>query len=278
MAGMAVQMLHHVMRVLPELRYQPTLKHLTVRLGTDLVADTAHAMLVWEPKRVVPTYAVPQRDVSASVTPTASPGATAMSPVSLGDGPPVLDPRTGFGAHTTGGESLDVHTENRKAANAAFRPDDPDLADYLLLDFDAFEWWEEDQPIVGHPQDPFHRIDVRASSKLIRLEHRGVVLAESDRPQVLFEAAFPMARYYLPRHDVNVDLESSALVTVCAYKGTATHYTAAAAGQELPDIAWSYEDPLLDASGVKGLISFYQERLDVFLDGKPVERPRTPWS
>jgi len=51
-----------------------------------------------------------------------------------------------------------------------------------------------------------------------------------------------------------------------------------AAGQELPDIAWSYEDPLLDATGVKGLISFYQERLDVFLDGKPVERPRTPWS
>ena len=60
MAGMAVQMLHHVMRVLPELRYQPTLKHLTVRLGTDLVADTAHAMLVREPKRVVPTYAVSQ--------------------------------------------------------------------------------------------------------------------------------------------------------------------------------------------------------------------------
>ena len=185
---MALQMLHHVMRVLPELRFQPTLKHLTVRLDGDLVADTAHGMLVWEPKRVVPTYAVPQRDVSASVTPTASPGATAMSPVSLGDGPPVLDPRTGFGAHTTGGESLDVHTEHRKSANAAFRPDDPDLADYLLLDFDAFDWWEEDQPIMSHPQDPFHRVDVRASSRLFRLERHGVVLAGSDWPQLLFEA------------------------------------------------------------------------------------------
>ena len=275
---MAVQLLHHVMRVLPELRFRPTLKHLTVRLGSELVAQTGHAMLVWEPKRVVPAYAVPQRDVSASLTPRASAGATAMAPVSLGDGPPVLDPRTGFGAHTTGGEALDVVTGSALAANAAFRPDDPDLAGYLLLDFDAFDWWEEDQPIMGHPQDPFHRIDVRASSRLVRLEHRGVILAESDRPQLLFEGAFPMARYYLPRHDVKVDLEPSALVTVCAYKGRATHYTAVAAGQELPDIAWSYEDPLLDATGVKGLISFYQERLDVFVDGRPVERPRTPWS
>jgi uncharacterized protein (DUF427 family) len=94
---------------------------------------------------------------------------------------------------------------------------------------------------------------VRASSRLVRLEHHGVVLAESDRPQLLFEAAFPMARYYLPRHDIRVDLEPSALVTVCAYKGRATHYTVVAAGQELTDIAWSYEDPLLDATGVKGL-------------------------
>jgi len=278
MTGMAVQMLHHLMRVLPELRYQPTLKHLTVRLGADLVADTAHGMLVWEPKRVLATYAVPQRDVSASLTPSVSGGATAMTPVVLGDGPPVLDPRTGFGAHTAGGESLDVHTAHRLAANAAFRPDDPDLAGYLLLDFDAFDWWEEDQPIMGHPQDPFHRVDVRASSRLVRLEHHGVVLAESERPQLLFEAAFPMPRYYLPRHDIRVELKTSARVTVCEYKGSATHYTADVAGQELPDIAWSYEDPLLDATGVKGLIAFYQERLDMFLEGKPIERPRTPWS
>ena len=119
---------------------------------------------------------------------------------------------------------------------------------------------------------------MRASSRVVRLEHHGVVLAESNRPHMLFEAAFPMARYYLPRHDIRVDLEPGALITVCAYKGEATHYTVVAAGQELPDIALSYEDPLLDATGVKGLISFYRERLDVFLDGKPVERPRTPWS
>ncbi len=278
MSVMAVQMLHHVMRVLPELRYLPTLKHLTVRLGSALVADTAHAMLVWEPRRVVPTYAVPQRDVSASLVPAADRSGDTVNPVALGEGPPVLDPSSGFGAHTTGGESLDVIVGSATAANAAFRPEDPDLDGYLLLDFSAFDWWEEDQPIVSHPQDPFHRVDVRASSRLVRLEHQGVVLAESDRPQMLFEAAFPMARYYLPRHDVRVELLPSPLVTVCAYKGRATHYTAVVGGQELPDIAWSYTDPLLDATAVKGLISFYQERLDVFVDGRPVERPRTPWS
>jgi uncharacterized protein (DUF427 family) len=278
MAGMAVQMLHHVMRVLPELRYLPTLKHLTVRLGPALVADTSHAMLVWEPRRVVPTYAVPQRDVSASLVPAADRSGDTVNPVALGEGPSVLDPSSGFGAHTAGGESLDVIAGSATAANAAFRPEDPDLDGYLLLDFSAFDWWEEDQPIVSHPQDPFHRVDVRASSRLVRLEHQGVLLAESDRPQMLFEAAFPMARYYLPRHDVRVELLPSSLVTVCAYKGRATHYTAVVGGQELPDIAWSYTDPLLDATGVKGLISFYQERLDAFVDGRPIERPRTPWS
>jgi len=278
MAGMAVQMLQHVMRVLPELRYQPTLKRLTVRLGPALVADTVQAMLVWEPKRVVPTYAVPQRDVSASLIPAADRSGDTVNPVALGNGPAVLDPSSGFGAHTTGGESLDVIAGSATAGNAAFRPDDPDLAGYLLLDFTAFDWWEEDEPIVSHPQDPFHRVDVRASSRLVRLEHHGVVLAESDRPHMLFEAAFPMARYYLPRQDIRVELLPSTLVTVCAYKGSATHYTAVVDGHELPDIAWSYEDPLLDATAVKGLISFYQERLDVFVDGRPVDRPRTPWS
>lgn len=148
---------------------------------------------------MVPTYAVPQRDVSASPVPAAVASGDNANPVALGDGPPVLDPRSGFGVHTTGGEALDVVTGSAQAANAAFRPDDPDLAGYLLLDFGAFDWWEEDQPIMSHPQDPFHRVDVRASSRLVRLEHHGVVLADSDRPQLLFEAAFPMARYYLSK-------------------------------------------------------------------------------
>ena len=97
-----------------------------------------------------------------------------------------------------------------------------------MLDFDAFDWWEEDEPIVGHPRDPFHRIDVRQSSRRVRLEHEGVVLADSDRGRWLFEGTFPMVRYYLPPSDVRVELRPSDLHTTCAYKGHATHYTAVA--------------------------------------------------
>jgi uncharacterized protein (DUF427 family) len=278
MACMAVKLLSHLMRVLPELRYQPTLKHLRVRLGDDLVADTDSAVLIWEPRRIVPTYAVPERDIAATLQPASTTGDQASHPVSLGEGPPVLDPSTGFGAHTAAGEPLDVLTAGGRADGGAFRPADPDLAGYVVLDFAAFDWREEDEPVISHAQDPFHRVDVRASHRHIRLEQRGIVLAESRRPHLLFEAGFPLVRYYLPRDDVLVELRPGTLHTVCAYKGRATHYTAVAGDQEIPDIALSYQDPLLDATPVRGLISFDQERLDVFVDGQVIERPRTPWS
>ena len=147
-----------------------------------------------------------------------------------------------------------------------------------MLDFDAFDWWEEDEPIVGHPRDPFHRIDVRQSSRRVRLEHHGIVLADSDRGRWLFEGTFPMVRYYLPTEDVRVELRPTELHTTCAYKGHATHYTAVFDDQELVNIAWSYQEPLPDAAEVAGLVCFYQERLDLFLDGEAVERVQTPWS
>ena len=46
---------------LPSLRYEPTEKHLRIDLDGEPVADTIDGLLVWEPRRVVPTYAVPER-------------------------------------------------------------------------------------------------------------------------------------------------------------------------------------------------------------------------
>jgi uncharacterized protein (DUF427 family) len=152
------------------------------------------------------------------------------------------------------------------------------VAGYVVLDFDAFGWREEEEAIVGHPRDPFHRIDVRRSTRHVRIEHEGHVLAESTRPRILFEGTFPLPRYYLPTEDVVIDLEPGTRMTTCAYKGHASHYSALIPGAVLADIAWSYEDPLEDAVGVQGLISFYQERLDLFVDGHAVERALTPWS
>jgi len=95
---------------------------------------------------------------------------------------------------------------------------------------------------------------------------------------MLFEGVFPLVRYYMPRDDVRVELRETDHRTTCAYKGQATHYSATVGGDELDAIAWSYEDPLDDAMAVRSLVCFYQERLDLTVDGRAVERIRTPWS
>lgn len=95
---------------------------------------------------------------------------------------------------------------------------------------------------------------------------------------MLFEGAFPFARYYIRPEDVIIDLAPGTISTTCAYKGHATHYSTTVDGASLTDIAWSYQDPLEDANTIRGLISFYQERLDLFVDGRRIERVSTPWS
>ena len=276
---MAVEMNRQLMAMLPELRYQPVLKRVRVALAGEPVADTRRAVLVWEPTRVVPSYAVPGDDVIAGLVPATAGPPPAYRAVGFGDdGPPVLDPSIPFAVHTAAGDVLDVVTAGGRAPAGAFRLTDDDVPGLVVLHFDAFQWWEEDEPIVGHARDPFHRIDVRASSSTVRLEHDGHVLAESRQPRLLFEAAFPLVRYYLPAEDVRVELRRGTLDTTCAYKGHATHLTAVVPGGELPDIAWTYANPLDDALAVRGLVCFYQERTDLWLDGQPVPRVRTPWS
>ena len=274
---MATLLHRHLFSVLPELRFQPTLKRVRVSLGSEPVADTTLAVLVYEPMRVVPQYAVPEDALLVRPTPADAGPEPEYQPVGFeGDRRPLLDPSIPFAVHTANGEPVALSAGGR--TGAGFRFTDPDLAGYVSLDFDSFDWREEDEPIVSHPRDPFHRIDVRRSSRRVRIEHEGTLLAESDRPHVLFEATFPLPRYYLPREDVVAELRPGKLQTSCAYKGAATHYDVTAGDTTLPDTAWSYDEPLDDAEPVQGLVCFYQERLDLFLEGEKVERVRTPWS
>jgi len=277
---MAVKLQNLMTSALPELRYQPVVKHLRVALGDAPVADSDHAVLVWEPSRVVPQYAVPAADLAAELSPAPVPEREAKGvPVQFeAGGPTMLDPRSPFAVHTGDGEPLTVTAGDVRREGAAFRLHDPALPDYVVLDFDAFDWWEEDEPLVGHPRDPFHRIDVRQSSRHVRIARGEVLLAESSRPRLLFEATFAMPRYYLPKDDVAVSLLPSDTRTTCAYKGHATHWSVRVGDRVVPDLAWSYEDPLPDAGEVRGLVSFYQERLDVAVDGVALERPVSPWS
>ena len=248
------------------LRYEPTDKRLRVYMDADLVADTTDGLLVWEPRRLVPTYAIPVGDFAATLT-----SAGRVSEIA---DLPVLVPTNPFAAHSCTGEMFDVTVGGRRCALAAFKPDDPDLAGYLTVDFSAFLWREEEEPIVSHPHDPFKRIDILASGRHVRVEADGRLLAESTRPLLLFETGLP-TRFYLPPADVAVDLQPTHTVSDCAYKGRASYFSAPGG---LTDIAWTYRQPLREAEPVRDHIAFFNERVDITVDGRRLERPATPFS
>ena len=273
---MGVRMMDLLGGSLEALRYQPTAKRVRVSLAGEPVAVTTEAQLVWEPRRVVPTYAVPVAALTAQLVPAGAESGDEETGFHLPDvsSRPVLDPSIPFAVHTCPGTVFDVIAGAETGARAAFRPDDPDLADHVVLEFDAFEWHEEDEPIVSHPHDPFGRIDVLHSSRHVRIEHDGRMLAESTRPMLLFETLLPV-RFYLPREDVAVRLEPSDTVTYCAYKGRASYFSVPDGPR---DVAWTYHEPLHDADQVRDRICFFDEHLDVTVDGERRQRPVTPWA
>jgi uncharacterized protein (DUF427 family) len=267
-----------LMQELGVLRHEPIEKRIRATLGGETVVDSTRALLVWEPRRVVPTYAVPEEDVRAEVVPAGETsgadgvGIPAMGAPRLGS-VPVLDPSVPFAVRSTEGEPLVVRAGGREAE--AFRATDPDLDGYVIVDFDGFdEWFEEDERNVGHPRDPFHRIDIVHGSRHVVVELDGEVLAESSAPYLLFEPPIPV-RYYLPAEDVRTDLlRPSDTRTFCAYKGQASYLSYG----EAADLAWTYPAPLREAAEVTGRVAFFNERADIVVDGARLERPITPWS
>lgn len=269
-----------VLGALPELRIHPVAKWVRASWGDEVLVSSTAAILVWEPRRVVPSYAVPRGDVAAELVPWQPDAPIAEAAVPFdGAGRRVLDPRTPFTAHSIPGTAYSLRTAAGDLPGAAFAPDDADLAGHVVLDWNAFtRWWEEDDPVMGHPHDPFDRIDCLHSSRHVTIGSGGHLLADSTRSVMLFETPLP-TRFYLPREDVAMDrLERSDRHTVCAYKGRASYWSARAGDRLLPDLAWTYEEPLHDALPVRGLVAFFTERLDLTVDGVLLPRPVTPWS
>jgi uncharacterized protein (DUF427 family) len=138
----------------------------------------------------------------------------------------------------------------------------------------ADEWLEEDEELLAHARDPFHRIDALRTSRHVQVSLDGKPLADTTSAVALFETRLP-TRWYIPREDVLVELtRNDEHRTTCAYKGHATHWDA---GGE-PAIAWSYELPLNDAMPVRSMVAFYNERVDIDVDGQREAQPRTQWS
>lgn len=274
---MAIQLSTPLYEVFGELRYEPTAKRIRASHGGTPVVDTTAAVLVWEPRRITPVFAVPEADLLGDpLRPSADAAAAVTEAAFAWGGSAGLDPRTGFRRHTTAGEEFDV-VAGARLPGAAFRPADPDLAGYVLLDFKALDWLEDDEAIVGHPRDPFHRVDIRASSRHITVAMDGVLLADTVRPHLVYETMLPV-RYYIPPADVHFErLVPSPHATYCPYKGKASYWSRAGsdAGQ---NIAWMYDDRFQDSSQLHGLVAFFDEKLDVAVDGVPLERAHTPWS
>jgi uncharacterized protein (DUF427 family) len=140
------------------------------------------------------------------------------------------------------------------------------------------EWFAEDEQLFGHPRDPYSRIDVYRTSRRVCVTVGGEVVAESVRTRALFETGLP-TRYYFPPEDVRLDLlDPSPKRTRCAYKGSASYWHVRAGGELHDDLAWTYPDPQHDAEPVRDLIAFFNERVDLDVDGEAQDRPRTQWS
>jgi uncharacterized protein (DUF427 family) len=236
-------------------------KRVRAYLGGEVVADTIHPVLVWEVP-YYPAYYFPVADVRADLL--EPDGGTAHSP-SRGDG-----------------QTYTVTAGGKQAPGAAVRYADspiPELRDLIRLDWDAMDaWFEEDEEVFTHPRDPYTRIDILPSSRHVRIEVDGVTVAESSNPTLLFETGLPV-RYYLPKTHVRLDLLTHTdSESHCPYKGQAEYWSVRTGDAVHENIAWSYPTPLPESLGVAGHIAFYDEKVDVFVDGVRQERPHTKFS
>jgi uncharacterized protein (DUF427 family) len=271
--AMAISLGQTFLSSIGELRFEPTTKRIRALVDGETILDSEDALLVWEPRRVVPTFAIRDGDFRVPVIDSA---AQAHHESPRFDRVPVWDPRVPFAVREGTGRDAEIQATARSVAG--FRSSDPVLAGYVIIDFAGpDEWLEEDDAIVSHPHSPFSRIDIRESSKHIEISIDGVPVADTTRARILFETGLPR-RFYLPADDVIAALEPSATTSVCAYKGTATYFSPVVNDSMRPDLVWVYENPLIDAVGVKDYLAFFDEKVDVAIDGVPVPRPVTPWS
>lgn len=246
----------------PEPFVEPTPRRVRVMSGDETVAVSTRALLLsWYGPGKLPTYAIPEADVHTEL----------LTPAS--DGTPSVP-------HTT---AFDVVTDGERVPGA-FRFDDlpAPLAranGHWTFGWDnGLTWFEEAIEVHVHARDPRKRVDVLPSDRHIRVELDGELLAESHRPHALFETTLP-TRWYLPRQDVRFDLlEPSITVTRCPYKGTAVYWSARIGDTLHQDLAWSYPEPIIECPRIAGLVCFFNERVDLIVDGDRVDRPDTPWS
>lgn len=241
-------------------KIEPGTRRVRVYLGGALVADTLAPVYVWEVP-YYPAYYVPRADVKVEL---------------IASGNTDHSPSRGEATLYT------VKSGDKEAVDAArIYHDSPleELRDLVRFDFAAMDaWFEEDEEIYVHPRSPYTRVDVLGSSRHVRVEIDGVTVAESANARLLFETGLP-TRYYLPKTAVRMDLlEPSSTHTACPYKGEASYYSVRVGDKLHEDVVWYYDTPLPESQKVAGLVAFYNEKVDTFVDGVLQPRPKTHFS
>lgn len=241
-----------------DVRVEASPKRVRVMFAGQVLADTTGARLVWEWPHY-PTYYLPVDDVHAELL--VATGATESTP---GRGEAAVH---------------DVAAGGRTAQGAALRYDSSPvvgLQGTVRIEFDAMDaWFEEDEQIYVHPRDPYTRVDVLQSSRHVAIEVDGTTVAETDQPRLLFETGLP-TRHYVPKTDVAMELlRPTEHRTRCPYKGTAEYYDLTFGDRVHENLAWWYRHPTHEAAGIAGYVCFYDEKVDVVVDGVRNERPDT---
>jgi uncharacterized protein (DUF427 family) len=234
-------------------------KRVRVMLGGEVVADTVDALLVWEIP-YYPTYYFPEADVKMDAL--------------VDSGETKDSPSRGLATLYT------VKAGGREGAAYGYaEPEIEQLAGHVAFKWSSMDhWFEEDEEVFVHAKDPYTRLDIVPSSRRVRVEIDGVTVADTTNGTFLFETNLP-PRYYMPKTDVRMDLLTPTdLATHCPYKGTARYWSVEANGETYQDIVWGYDRPLPESQKIMGLVSFYNEKVDIFIDEVRQERPKTKFS
>jgi uncharacterized protein (DUF427 family) len=246
----------------PPVRVEPSPRWIRVRAGRVEIANSRRALLLaWYGPGKLPTYCLPAADVRTDA-------------LRAHDGPA----REAFLV------PHDIATDDGVVVGAAhlFRaPPAPleALADHWTFDWDGgLAWFEEALEVHVHARDPSKRVDVLPSERHVRVEVDGELVAESRRPHALFETTLP-TRWYFPLDDVRQELlVDSDTMTRCPYKGTAAYWSVRVGDTLHRDIAWTYREPVPECPRIAGLVAFFNEKVDLVIDGVRQERPESPWS
>lgn len=245
------------------LYFEGSPRRVRVVFGGETVADSRRVKLMHE-KGLLPVYYFPVEDVRMDLLEETD--------------------RTTHCPHKGDASYWSVRVGQRVEENAAWSYPEPiescpPIAGYLAFYWRRMDhWYEEDEEVFVHPRDPYHRVDVLESSRHVRVRVNGELVAETDRPTILFETGLP-PRYYIPEGAVHEKvLVESETSTQCPYKGVASYYSVQAGGERVEDLVWYYPAPIPETAKIEGLLCFFNERVDLEVDGEQQERPRTQWS